>query len=422
VSFGDALFQGLAPDGGLFMPDEIPSISENELRELQGRSYPDVAAAVLRKFLGAEIDAPALERIVESAFDFDVPIAPLGATTFLMHLDRGPTASFKDFGARFMARVMSRLRPAGGDITVLVATSGDTGSAVGVVILYPQDEVSPGQKQQLESIGENVHTVALEGKFDDCQDLVKRAFTDPDLAELSLTSANSINVGRLLPQTVYYFYAWLQLAEARQPVVFSVPSGNFGNSLGCEIARRMGLPVERILVAVNENDEFPAFLETGDYHRVDPSRVCLSNAMNVGNPSNLARYFDLYGGVLSRDGVVEREPDIERMRRHLWSTSVSDAETVATIEDAHARHGAWLEPHGAVGVKALERYRQCASDTVAVCLETAHPGKFPEVLQSILGVQVDPPESFRRYAGRERCVTPLPNDYDSFKSHLMERE
>jgi threonine synthase len=430
-NFQDALFLGLAPDGGLFMPDRIPSLTGDELLALRGRTYPEIAHAVIGKFLGDEIGTPALREIVEDAFDFDVPIEPLGPpedNAYLLRLDRGPTASFKDFAARFMARMMSHWRPAGREITVLVATSGDTGSAVGeayrgldgfrVVILYPENEVSPGQKQQLESIGENVRTLAIDGKFDDCQELVKRAFTDADLSALGLTSANSINVGRLLPQIVYYFYAWLHVVDGFAPAVFSVPSGNFGNSLGCELARRMGLPVERIILAVNENDEFPVFLETGRYRKVEPSRVCLSNAMNVGNPSNLARFFDLYGGALTREGRVVKQPGIESMRRHLFSTSVSDPDTIETIKDAHERHGICLEPHGAVGVKALERYRQSGSGTPAVCLETAHPGKFPEVLEDILNVQVDPPESFHRYAGRERRVDRLGNEYESFKRYL----
>jgi threonine synthase len=430
VTFRDALFTGLAPDGGLFMPDTIPVLSKNDFAALRGRSYPEIAGAVLGKFLQGDVDSPSLDAIVEDAFDFDVPIETLDERTSLMRLDRGPTASFKDFGARFMARMMSHLRSDDQGITVLVATSGDTGSAVGeayrgldgfrILILYPEHEVSPGQKQQLESIGENVRTAAVDGKFDRCQELVKRAFADPEMDGLSLTSANSINIGRLLPQIVYYVYAWLQVTNDTESIVFSVPSGNFGNSLGCEFARRMGVPIERIIIAVNENDEFPVFLETGGYTKIDPSRVCLSNAMNVGNPSNLARFFDLYGGVLTRDGVVERSPDLDEMRMRLFSTSVSDEDTVSIIKDTHERHGICLEPHGAVGVGALDRFRRSGSDTRAVCLETAHPGKFPEILEDILGIRIQPPDSFGNYAGRQRQAEHLGDDYDSFKSFLME--
>jgi threonine synthase len=429
VSFRDALFLGLAPDGGLFMPDSIPALSTDELAALRGKTYPEVAATVIGKFLHADIEWPSLVAIVDDAFDFDIPIERLDERSHLMRLDRGPTASFKDFAARFMARMMSHLRTVERDVTVLVATSGDTGSAVGeayrgldgfrVVILYPEDEVSPGQKQQLESIGENVRTAAVGGKFDHCQELVKRAFSDSDLGRLNLTSANSINIGRLLPQIVYYVYAWLGVADGNESILFSVPSGNFGNSLGCEIARRMGLPIERIIVAVNENDEFPSFLDTGRYSKVDPSRVCLSNAMNVGNPSNLARYFDLYGGVLTRDGEVARQPEVDEMRSRLYSTSVSDADTVSAIKDAYNRHGICLEPHGAVGVEALRRFRRAGSTTRAVCLETAHPGKFPEILEDILGIRIQPPDNFRRYAARDRRVDRVANDYGNFKNYLM---
>jgi threonine synthase len=422
---------GLAPDGGLFMPNRIPRLSRRELTALRGGSYAEIAGAILSKFLLPEIDAESLTTMVEDAFNFDLPIEPLDKRTSLLRLDRGPTASFKDFAARFMARMMAHLNTEGRETTVLVATSGDTGSAVGeayrnldgfrVVILYPEREVSPGQKQQLDSIGENVRSVAVDGKFDDCQELVKRAFTDPDLAGLALTSANSINVGRLLPQIVYYFYAYLNVSVDLTPLVFSVPSGNFGSSLGCELARQMGLPVERIIIAVNENDEFPVFLETGVYEKVDPSRVCLSNAMNVGNPSNLARFFDLYGGVLTRDGIVAKQPDVGRMRLHLYSTSVSDTDTVATIKDTYTRHGICLEPHGAVGVKALERYRLNRSQARAVCLETAHPGKFREILEDILDIRIDPPDSFRKYENRESSVARLGNDYTSLKEYLSEQ-
>ena len=431
VRYRDALFLGLAPDGGLFMPNQIPELSQSDLEALRGKTYSEVASAVLGKFLYSDFDSPSLRAITADAFDFDVLMEKFDERTWLMRLDRGPTASFKDFAARFMARAMSRLRSHEAEITVLVATSGDTGSAVGeayrglegfrVVILFPEREVSSGQKQQLESIGDNVDAVAIDGKFDECQLLVKRAFTDPGLNRLHLTSANSINVGRLLPQIVFYVFAWLEVADGHEPLVFSVPSGNFGNSLGCEIARRMGVPIERIVIAVNENDEFPVFLQTGRYEKIEPSRVCLSNAMNVGNPSNLARFFDLYGGALAPDGRVERLPDVDEMRRRLFSTSVSDEDTVSIMKQSYQRHGICLEPHGAVGVEAIRRFRAGGNDTRAVCLETAHPGKFPETLKAVLGIRIQPPESFARYAGRDRRVERMDADYGSFKRYLLER-
>ncbi|MDP6593411.1 MAG: threonine synthase [Candidatus Marinimicrobia bacterium] len=429
VPFGDALFTGLAPDGGLFMPDQIPALSGEELLSLVGKPYAEVACSLLHKYLSTEIDGDDLERIVIDAYDFEIPIEQLDERTYLMRLDRGPTASFKDFGARFMARMMAHLRPGDREITVLVATSGDTGSAVGeayrgldgfrVFILYPREEVSTIQKQQLDSIGKNVQAVAVDGKFDDCQQLVKAAFTDSDLTNLNLTSANSINIGRLLPQIVYYVYAYVNTSNYPETVAFSVPSGNFGNSLGCELARRMGLPVGRIIIAVNENDEFPRFLQTGVYEKVDPSRACLSNAMNVGNPSNLARYFDLYGGILTKDGTVTRAPDISGMLECFFSTSVSDDATVALIKEVYAEHGVLVEPHGAVGLEALKRFRQQGNSATAICLETAHPGKFPSILEEALDIEIAPPESFRKFADRRSHADHLDNDYASFKDYLI---
>jgi len=430
ATFREALFLGLAPDGGLFMPNQIPKISKDELLILQGKFYPEIAYRILRKFLHSEIPDRALGEIIEDAYDFKVPIEKIEVNTFLIRLDQGPTASFKDIAARFMARMMKHLKPQNKKITVLVATSGDTGSAVGeayrgfegfrIYILYPEREVSPIQKQQLDAIGENVQAISIAGKFDDCQELVKQAFGDTDLKALNLTSANSINIGRVLPQIVYYFYSYLQIVDDWQPVIFSIPSGNFGNSLGCEFARRMGLPVEKLLIGVNENDEFPIFLKTGTYKKVDPSRVCLSNAMNVGNPSNLARYFDLYGGILTKEGIVHRQPNLKDMKRHLYSTSVSDASTVAIIKEMYEEKNLLIEPHGAVGIVALRRFRKSGSPTHAICLETAHPGKFPDILNNILNLKPDIPESLKKFQSREKRVEHLPNDYNLLKTYLRE--
>lgn len=430
VAFSDALFKGLALDGGLFMPDRIPTLSPDELTALTGKPYSEVAYSVLHKYLQTEIDGDDLKKIVTAAYDFDIPIERLDEQTHIMRLDQGPTASFKDFGARFMARMMAHLRPDEQEVTVLVATSGDTGSAVGeayhgldgfcVFILYPRDEVSTIQKQQLDSIGDNVEAVAVDGKFDDCQRLVKKAFTDSDLAGFNLTSANSINIGRLLPQIVYYVYATINTSEYPQPVIFSIPSGNFGNCLGCELARRMGLPMGRIIIAVNENDEFPRFLQTGVYEKVDPSRACLSNSMNVGNPGNLARYFDLYGGILTKDGTINVPPDMKAMRERLTSTSVSDDATVALIKEMYEEKGILVEPHGAVGLEALRRFREQGDTTPAICLETAHPGKFSNILEEILHIEIAPPESFRKFSHRKNHADRLDNNYASFKDYLIE--
>jgi len=306
VSFRDALIQGQAPDEGLFMPEPIPALSLEDILALKGAPYAQTALLVAEAFLKDDLPREAIKEIVEDSYNYDVPLERVFDRMVVMRLDRGPTASFKDFAARMMARLMSRLRDRGKRLNVLVATSGDTGSAVGeafkgvkgigVYILYPRSEVSGMQKKQLDTIGDNVLALSVDGKFDDCQNLVKQAFSDPGLSQLNLTSANSINFGRIMPQSIYYVYAYAQLAGKGEEIVFSVPSGNFGNALGCEYARRMGLPVRMLVMPTNENDEFPNYLRTGVYEKVSPSRACLSNAMNVGHPSNLARFFELVRG------------------------------------------------------------------------------------------------------------------------------
>jgi threonine synthase len=311
-----------------------------------------------------------------------------------------------------------------------VATSGDTGSAVGeaykgvsgidVNILYPAGEVSQMQKKQLDTIGSNVQALCVEGKFDDCQNLVKEAFADAELACFNLSSANSINFGRILPQIVYYVYAYAQLAGAGEEVLVSVPSGNFGDALGCEYARRMGLPVAKLIMPTNENDEFPIFLETGKYQKVSPSRACISNAMNVGHPSNLARFFELYGGTVDRSGRVHRYPDLEEMRRRIFSVSVTDEQTRRTIKSVYERYHVILEQHGAVGWAGLEAYLQKTGDSrLAICLETAHPAKFPDEIKDLLGIEPEPPESMKDLARRDGSAINISKDFASFKKYLQ---
>jgi threonine synthase len=348
-----------------------------------------------------------------------------------MRLDQGPTASFKDFAARMMARLMGALRDPGKRLNVLVATSGDTGSAVGeafkgvegidVTILYPRGEVSGRQKKQLDTIGRNVRAVSVDGKFDDCQNLVKQAFSDPDLGGFNLTSANSINFGRILPQIVYYVWAWSQLSRDGEPAVFSVPSGNFGDALGCEYARRMGLPVEKLVMPTNGNDEFPRFLETGVYAKISPSRACLSNAMNVGHPSNLARFFDLYDGTVDRNGVVHRLPNLNEMRKNIYSVSISDRETKKTIKRIYDQFRVLLEPHGAAGWRGLEVYLELYGDKpLCISLETAHPAKFPDEILELLGINPDLPQGMRDIDERSGEPVFLSVDYGEFRKYLRQ--
>jgi len=428
VTFKEALFMGQAPDNGLFMPGSLPELYKEEILSLKDRPYFEVAFEILKKYLKDDISDEKLKEICKDAYTFGIPLEKITGDIYLARMDQGPTASFKDFAAQVMSRLMEELKEEDREITVLVATSGDTGSAIGtaykglegikVCILYPELEVSEGQRKQLNAIGDNTSTIAIDGKFDDCQSLVKQAFGDPGLKTLNLTSANSINIGRILPQIVYYFYSYVNVVDEIRPVIFSVPSGNFGNSLGCEIARRMGLPVEPLIIATNENDEFPKFLESGIYCKVDPSRMCLSNAMNVGNPSNLARYFNLYGGIVDKEGNVFKEPDVGEMRKNLYSVSISDVETVETIEEIYENYNVLLEPHGAVGVAALmHHYKKI--DKPAVCFETAHPSKFPEIIEKTLNIT---PELHPSLADIDkRVIEPehLPNDYKTFKNYLL---
>ncbi|HVP40095.1 MAG TPA: threonine synthase [Candidatus Saccharimonadales bacterium] len=432
-----ALLQGQAADRGLFMPATLPTLGAADLAALAGRPYAEVAWAVLRRFTAGVLDEDRLRALCQDAYDFEVPLEEVQPRRWLLRLDRGPTASFKDFAARMMARWMGAFMEGGpGDLVILTATSGDTGSAVahaylGVprvhsVVLFPRAEVSARQRQQMTTLGGNVTTFGVDGKFDDCQAMVKRAFADPDLADIRKSSANSINIGRLLPQAVYYVYAYVRLADvaAREPLVVSVPSGNFGDLMGAVLAQRMGLPLARVVIATNANDEVPRFFATGRYEKIVPSRVCISNAMNVGHPSNLARLVDAYGGWMDETGRVLQMPDLVRLRRDFYAVSISDEETRATIRDAWERHRTLLEPHGAVGWAGLHRYLaepDAAASAPAVSVETAHPAKFPEEIQSLLGVEPELPPSLAGLEARPEEYGRLTTEYAPFRDLLLKR-
>ncbi|HVO65881.1 MAG TPA: threonine synthase [Syntrophales bacterium] len=432
VTFKEALLRGQAPDEGLFMPDSIPKLSLRSIMSLRDKPYTSAAMLVAKGFLADEISDKVLKKIVEDSYNYPVPLEKVIDRKYIMRLDQGPTASFKDFAARMMARLMSHFRDRGKRLNVLVATSGDTGSAVGeafkgveginVYILYPAGEVSGIQKKQLDTIGDNVQAISISGKFDDCQNLVKQAFSDTFLAELNLTSANSINFGRIMPQIIYYVYAYAQLANKGEEIVFSVPSGNFGDALGCEYARRMGLPVKKLVMPTNENDEFPKFLETGVYKKISPSRACLSSAMNVGHPSNLARFFDLYGGTVDRGGVTHKYPDKEEMKRRIFSVSISDEETRKTIKRVYEQYKVLLEPHGAVGWRGLEIYLERNGDfPLCVSMETAHPAKFPDEIKELLGIVPERPQSMKDIEQRRGSPFELSVNYKDFKDYLRSR-
>jgi threonine synthase len=276
------------------------------------------------------------------------------------------------------------------------------------------------------TIGENVTTVAVDGQFDDCQAMVKQAFADPKLGGLRLTSANSINIGRLLPQAVYYVYAYVNLADVAsgEPIVICVPSGNFGNMMGAVIAGRMGVPIERLVIVTNANDEFPAFVQTGRYRKISPSRVCISNAMNVGHPSNLARLVDIYGGWMDETGALREPPDMGRLRRDIYPISIDDEETRATIKHAYERSGVILEPHGAVGWAGLEHFwqdRVIGDEPLAVSVETAHPAKFPEEIRAAIGIEPKTPPSLVGLEDRPEAYESIPAEYGPFRRFLLDR-
>lgn len=437
VTLDAALLEGLAGDGGLYMPDRFPSITSQELASWANLSYSDIAFNVLSRFTAGVFDDGHLKRLCDDAYDFDVPLESVDGRRHILRLDCGPTASFKDFAARMMARWMgSLLDGLGGELVILTATSGDTGSAVAhaykgmdrihVVVLFPIEEVSTRQRKQMTTIGANVTIIGIDGKFDDCQTMVKRAFSDPDLSDIRLTSANSINIGRLLPQSVYYCYAYVKLARAAapEPIIFSVPSGNFGDMMGAVIAREMGLPIRRIIVATNANDEVPEFLRTGRYRKISPSRLCISNAMNVGHPSNLARLVDVYGGWLDEAGTLREAPDLDRMREDLYTVSISDDQTRATIKSVYDRFGVLLEPHGAVGWAGMEQYLSDQPDArkqLAVCIETAHPAKFPDEIRATVGVDPALPPSLADLDERHEEYGCMSCDYAALRDWLLTR-
>jgi threonine synthase len=435
VSFRQALLRGQAPDKGLYMPEYIPQFTKDEIWEYRNKPYYEIAFAVVSRFLQNEIPAADLMAIVKDAYNFDVPLEQVYNRNYIMRLDQGPTASFKDFAARMMGRLMQYfLRQENRKMLILTATSGDTGSAIAnafygldnikVVILYPKAEVTDRQRKQMTTLHKNITVLALDGKFDDCQALVKQAFADRELDYLELSSANSINIGRLLPQSIYYFYAWSRLAKSvDDQIIFSVPSGNFGDLMGGIFAKHMGLPVKRFVISTNENDEVPVYFATDKYKTIVPSRNCISSAMNVGHPSNMARIIDLYGGQMDEKGNILQAPDTARLKKEMFAVSIGDSETRQTIKKVYDGHKIIIEPHGAVGWAGLQHYykNEPADDNanqLSVTLETAHPAKFPAEINDILGIDPVLPVSLSNLDGKEEIMTPLAGDFESFKAFL----
>lgn len=417
VSFREAIFQGLAPDGGLYMPLLIPSQSVRLFtKELP---YSKLAAQLIAPFVEDEIPENILNEICESAFSFPVPVVKLDHKKFVLELFHGPTLAFKDFAARFMARSMAFfMENESKERTILVATSGDTGSAVAngfyriegikIVILYPSGRVSHIQEKQLTTLGKNITALEVDGTFDDCQEMVKAAFLDEEIRSLKqLGSANSINIARLLPQAVYYVWAWIQSGKPEN-CVFSVPSGNFGNLTGGLIAKRMGLPVKKFIAAVNSNDVFPQYLNSGNFNPM-PGKRTLSNAMDVGNPSNLDRINALYA------------QDVKSIRDDIDSYSFDDDNTRETILQTLEQYNYLSDPHTAVGISGFNNFKEVhGSNNYGIILATAHPGKFSDILEPVINKQIGLPSQLKNCLVKEKNSIKISNDYIELKNYLID--
>ena len=419
VSLQDAVVKGLAEDKGLFMPDVIKALPQSFFDNIENMTFQEMSYVVADAFFGEDVEAEALKKIVYDTLSFDVPLVHVTDNIYSLELYHGPTLAFKDVGGRFMSRLLGYFIQKQGekDVKVLVATSGDTGSAVAngflgvegihVYVLYPKGLVSPIQECQFTTLGQNITAIEVEGTFDDCQALVKSAFMDAELnAKMKLTSANSINVARFLPQAFYYFYAYAQLkklGKADQMVV-CVPSGNFGNITAGLFGKRMGLPVKRFIAANNRNDIFLQYIRTGEYSP-RPSVATIANAMDVGDPSNFARVLDLYGASHS-DIAAE-----------IAAVSYTDEQISDTLRTCKAETSYLLDPHGACGYQALKDGLQAGE--VGVFLETAHPAKFLETVENIIGEKVGIPAKLQEFMKGTKQSTPMTKDFASFKGYLM---
>ena len=419
ASLRGAVLRGLAPDGGLYMPAEIARHSPEELEEFRGLPFTEVCFRVVRPFATPDVPDEVLWQIVSEAINFPVKLVSLSPGLHILELFHGPTLAFKDFGARFMARLMGYfVRGETRALKVLVATSGDTGSAVAqgflgvpgirVVILYPSKRISEAQEKQFTTLGENITALEVAGTFDDCQRLVKQAFSDADLNNRTwLTSANSINIGRLLPQMFYHVAAYRQLPVASVPLIVSVPSGNFGNLTAGIFAKRIGLPVAKYVASTNANDVVPEYLRTGEFHP-RAAQATFSNAMDVGNPNNFPRLLDLCRNRL------------EYVQKEIWGHRATDEETISAMKMLHERFGYIADPHTAVGVLGWEAYKsQHPEPAQGLVLATAHPAKFADIVMKAIGTAPPLPDRLAAYLKRDKLSLPISSSYDDFKQFLL---
>ena len=415
-----AILKGLADDGGLFMPEYIPKLDSVFFENLPNLSLQEIGFRVAKEFLGESIADENLEEIIDEVLNFEIPVVKISDNIYSLELFHGPTMAFKDVGARFMARMMSYFSE-GKPMKVIAATSGDTGSAVAsgffgvlgieVYILYPKGKVSPLQEKQLTTWGGNIKAFEIDGTFDDCQALAKQILSDEELNQkFTLTSANSINIARLIPQSFYYFWAFSQLQKLGKPIVFSVPSGNFGNLTAGLFAKKMGLPVHQFIAATNENDVMPKFLETGNYE-AKPSKQTISNAMDVGNPSNFERLKSLFNN------------DVLEFKKEIESYSFSDEETKSAMIKVKQKFDYTLDPHGAVAYLGLQKYSEKSDEEfIGVLLETAHPAKFVEVVEDVLKEKIEIPEKLETFNKKEKQSVEFPVDFELMKQFLIEEK
>mgnify|MGYP005962286267 CR=1 FL=1 len=419
ASLQEAVVKGLAADRGLFMPMTIKPLPQEFYDTIDTLSFQEIAYRVADAFFGEDIPADTLKQIVYDTLSFDVPLVKVADNIYSLELFHGPTLAFKDVGGRFMARLLGYFIKKEGqkDVNVLVATSGDTGSAVAngflgvegihVYVLYPKGKVSEIQEKQFTTLGQNITALEVDGTFDDCQSLVKAAFMDKELnTHMQLTSANSINVARFLPQAFYYFYAYSQLKRMGKAdnVVVCVPSGNFGNITAGLFGKKMGLPIRRFIAANNKNDIFYQYLQTGKYNP-RPSIATIANAMDVGDPSNFARVLDLYG------------ESHEEICKQISGTTYTDEQIRETVKCTYDETGYLLDPHGACGYRAL--VEELKDDETGIFLETAHPAKFLDTVERIIGDKVEIPAKLQEFMKGEKKSLPISKDFVSFKEYLM---
>lgn len=421
VSFKDAVINGLAPDKGLYFPETIEELPKGFFKNIDYFSNHEIAFEVIKQFIGDEIPEQDLKQIIKDTLSFDFPVVKIDENISTLELFHGPTMAFKDVGARFMARCFGYFNKQkdSSEVTVLVATSGDTGGAVAsgflnvkginVVILYPSGKVSDVQEKQLTTLGNNITALEVDGTFDDCQLMVKKAFLDNDLtSKLNLTSANSINVARWLPQMFYFFFAFKQLKNRQKDLIFSVPSGNFGNICAGFMAQKLGLPVKQLIASTNINDIVPNYLETGIYNP-KPSKQTISNAMDVGDPSNFVRILEIF------------ENNDEELKKHLSSFSFSDDETKSAMLEIKEKSGYIADPHGAVGYLGLSKYLDNKNNSQGIFLETAHPVKFLDVIEQVIDEKIEIPKQLKVVVDKKKESINISN-YTELKHFLLKND